>query len=51
MDGLSTENRESAIALLGMVSHRVWVKKNYTPILLHSVFNTYDYAFKHTYAY
>ena len=30
--------------------HRVWIKKNYTPILLHSVFNTYDYAFKHTYA-
>ena len=30
---------------------RVWIKKNYTPILLHSVFNTYDYAFKHTYAY
>ena len=25
-------------------------KKNYTPILLHSVFNTYDYAYMHTYA-
>ena len=27
---------------------RVWIKKIYTPILLHSVFNTYDYAYKHT---
>ena len=35
---------------LGDAGYRVWVRKNYTPTLLHSIFNTYDYAYKHTYA-
>ena len=30
--------------------NKVWVKKNDTHILLHSAFNTYDYAFMHKYA-